>query len=62
MGLILIPGTCRVCGCTDDNACVVPPSGASDDGGDRCSWVDDDRTLCSFCALRDPLFDEFGHG
>jgi myosin heavy subunit len=29
--------TCRVCGCTDDNAC---PGG--------CSWVEDD--LCSACA------------
>jgi len=32
------PGTCRVCGCTDDHAC---PEG--------CSWVDRDHTLCSAC-------------
>lgn len=32
-------GTCRACGCTDDNAC---------EGG--CSWVDSTYTLCSVCA------------
>ncbi len=32
-------GTCRVCGCTDDNACVTE-NGA-------CSWVTDD--LCNAC-------------
>jgi hypothetical protein len=31
-------GTCRVCGCTDDNAC---------DGG--CWWTDGTHTLCSTC-------------
>jgi hypothetical protein len=35
------PGTCRVCGCTDDHAC---PEG--------CSWVDRDHTLCSACEGR----------
>lgn len=39
MGLILLPGTCCQCGCTDDNAC---------DGG--CSWVDPEHTLCSACV------------
>ncbi len=33
------PGTCRVCGCTDMQAC---PGG--------CSWVDETHTLCSQCA------------
>jgi hypothetical protein len=33
------PGTCRVCGCTEEHAC---------DGG--CSWVDRACTLCSACA------------
>lgn len=42
MGLILLPGTCSQCGCTDDNACA---------GG--CSWVDEDHTLCSACAEPD---------
>jgi hypothetical protein len=37
--------TCRVCGCTDDDACLV-----LDAVGDRvgCSWVEPD--LCSACV------------
>lgn len=38
-----VPGVCRVCGCTDDNACFHPKHGS-------CHWVDDDHTLCSHCA------------
>jgi hypothetical protein len=37
-------GRCRVCGCTDDNACVT--------NGTPCSWVDAEHTLCSACAYR----------
>jgi len=33
------PGTCRVCGCTDDNACEQ-----------GCWWVDEEHTLCSSCG------------
>lgn len=33
-----VAGTCRICGCTDDRACI---------GG--CEWVDDSHTLCSVC-------------
>jgi hypothetical protein len=33
-------GVCRVCGCTDDNAC---PGG--------CAWVDAGRSLCSSCLV-----------
>lgn len=33
------PGTCRGCGCTDEDAC--PPG---------CWWVDAGHTLCSTCA------------
>lgn len=32
-------GECRICGCTDENACA---------GG--CSWADARRTLCSACV------------
>lgn len=32
------PGTCRICGCTEDHACET------DDG--TCSWADDSETLC----------------
>ncbi len=33
---------CRVCGCTEDNACV------NEETGETCYWVEDD--LCSECA------------
>lgn len=33
---------CRSCGCTDDWACVVPPTYVP------CHWVEED--LCSACA------------
>lgn len=37
---------CRVCGCTDENACMI-----RDDGGFKpCYWVEDD--LCSACVGR----------
>lgn len=41
MGLILVPGTCRHCGCTDDIGCV-----------EGCSWADPEHTLCTSCAKR----------
>lgn len=34
---------CRICGCTDDHACVTTEG--------ACFWVDDDD-LCSACAVR----------
>lgn len=34
-----VMGICRVCGCTELNAC---------EGG--CSWTDDDQSVCSACA------------
>lgn len=34
-----VPGRCRVCGCTDDDACDPP-----------CSWDDLDHTICSACV------------
>lgn len=39
------PGVCRICGCTEDNACVIP----SPRFGERsrvCGWADDAHTLC----------------
>lgn len=35
------PGVCRVCGCTDDKACL-------DENGEPCWWVQED--LCSHCV------------
>lgn len=45
--LALLPrvaGRCRVCGCTETS-----PGPAGDCPG-GCWWVDDDETLCSWCA------------
>ncbi len=39
------PISCRVCGCTDDNACV-------DLWSNPCWWVEGD--LCSECEQPDP--------
>jgi len=36
-------GTCKICGCTDDNACIHPDFGA-------CWWVDNTHELCSHCV------------
>lgn len=35
-------GTCKICRCTDYNACVHPDEGS-------CYWVDDTHELCSAC-------------
>lgn len=35
-------GSCRVCGCTEERACV-------DAWGDACSWSDTDPSICTFC-------------
>jgi hypothetical protein len=35
------PGTCRVCGCTDEAACATEAG--------PCSWANLDHTLCSGC-------------
>ena len=38
-----VSGVCRICGCRENSACVDEAS------GERCSWADATRTLCSFC-------------
>lgn len=37
------PGTCVVCGCTENNPCV-------DDDEETCAWANKMKTLCTFCA------------
>lgn len=37
----VMSGVCRVCGCTDNNACV--------EFGDPCYWVTANHDLCSAC-------------
>jgi len=40
------PMHCRLCGCTEDEACVITlPEGPS-----VCAWDDVDPRICSFCA------------
>lgn len=34
------PGTCRHCGCTENNACPLS-------NGDACCWIDRERICCS---------------
>lgn len=40
----MTPGVCRACGCTDDDcsACIEAT-------GQRCSWADEQHTLCTRC-------------
>lgn len=38
------PGTCRICGCTEDRACVTQTDGSPN--GTPCGWADHTRTLC----------------
>lgn len=42
---------CRICGCTDNNACLDP------DLGITCGWAEPD--LCTFCAAAIASDDEF---
>lgn len=37
---------CRVCGCTEEDACVLPLGGC-------CTWVEAD--LCSACVPEEPI-------
>lgn len=47
--------TCRVCGCTEMDACLTTPASMGVEGGPipvvPCSWVEDD--LCSACIKID---------
>lgn len=46
--LSLTPGECYVCSCTEDNACI-----------EGCTWVDDQRSLCSTCERTGVAFLEW---
>jgi hypothetical protein len=35
-------GTCKICGCTDNNACIADEFGA-------CWWLDKTHEICSHC-------------
>lgn len=45
------PGVCRVCGCTETDACHNPRYG-------NCWWADYDMTLCSHCAEMEIFMDK----
>jgi hypothetical protein len=59
--LTVLPGTCQVCGCTDQEPClggaVFPPSDPGPhrmvdapellEPGATCTWLDEDETICS---------------
>lgn len=40
MTVVIAPGTCRHCGCTEERACRLHT-------GDPCCWVDRTRLVCS---------------
>lgn len=40
---LMTEGVCRVCGCTEGDACIEEQS------GEHCSWANEARTLCTFC-------------
>lgn len=42
------PGTCQYCGCTEEQACNLPPC------NEPCNWIDNERTVCSRadCVIR----------
>ena len=48
----VVPGVCRVCGCTENDPCYHSDYGT-------CCWADEEHTLCSHCAEKriaeDPL-------
>jgi hypothetical protein len=42
--MVVTPGTCRVCGCTETTPCHVLIAPGEYVG---CAWLDVERTLCS---------------
>lgn len=41
---IATPGVCRICECTEFTPCWI------EETGETCSWADESRTICNFCA------------
>lgn len=42
----LVAGKCRVCGCTEENACAVEVPGHGMGSERACGWADETETLC----------------
>jgi len=53
MDLILVPGRCQGCGCSDEQPCL-------DVDDEPCFWIDETHTLCSRCADKIGQDIEFG--
>jgi hypothetical protein len=56
----LTSGKCRVCGCTEERACIIQwGPGESLDTVKACWWIDAKKTLCSNpkCLAQIPLED-----
>lgn len=47
----MLSGVCRICGCTDSRACLVP---AGEGRFDSCEWADEAETLCTACLPQAP--------
>lgn len=43
-------GVCKVCGCTDNRACLTEYG--------PCSWANDEEDLCSACHSKEPETEE----
>lgn len=41
----IAPGVCKLCGCTEDRACLDTET------FEGCHWVNEERTVCNVCAL-----------
>jgi hypothetical protein len=61
---VVIPGVCRVCGCTEDRPCTVHIVLPNEDRSrppiefdEPCGWLDRGQTLCNnpTCVGRVPL-------
>jgi hypothetical protein len=58
--VVLRPGTCRFCGCTESHACIFPDPD-SDNPRDpnllTCWWIDPAKTVCSnpHCVAQMPI-------
>ena len=50
MDIVLQPGKCRICGCTEERPCA-------DENNNPCAWVDLAHTLCDNldCIARVPM-------
>ena len=49
---VVIPGRCRVCGCTETTPCHL-------EHGEPCAWFDREKTLCTnlMCIGKVPMCD-----